>query len=204
MTPISPFWDQRFAEPGHKYGTAPNAFLRAEAERLPPGGRVLVPGDGEGRNGVWLAQQGLGVCSVDQSAVGLDKARALADERGVSIDTEVGDLALWAPVSGAWDALVLVYVHLPSALRTAAHQRLAQGLATGGVVIVEAFHPAQLGHASGGPRDADMLCTLAQLRGDFAGLCDELLGWEGGIVLDEGLGHQGAAHVTRYIGRRRA
>ena len=199
---MSQFWDQRFAEPGYKYGTAPNVFLRAESGRLPPAARVLVPGDGEGRNSVWLAQQGHTVLAMDSSAVGLAKARALAAERGVAIDTEQGDLAEWAPIPGAWDALVLVYVHLPSAIRAEAHRRLVRGLRPGGVVLVEAFHPAQLGRSSGGPKDLDMLYPLARLRADFAGLCDEVTGFEGEVVLDEGPGHQGIGQVTRFVGLR--
>ena len=81
------FWDQRFAEPGFKYGTEPNAFLKEQASRLPPASAVLVPGDGEGRNGVWLAGQGHRVTSVDSSAVGLQKARELAAHRGVALST---------------------------------------------------------------------------------------------------------------------
>lgn len=197
------FWDQRFAGETFKYGLEPNAFLRAEATRLAPGSRVLVPGDGEGRNGVWLAQQGHRVCSVDASPVGLDKALRLARQRGVDIDVELGDLEVWAPVPGAWDALVLIYVHLPLAWRTPVHRRLAQGLRPGGRVIVEAFHPAQLGRDSGGPRDLDMLCTLEDLRADFGMFCEELSGWQGEVMLDEGPGHQGAAQVTRWSARRR-
>lgn len=200
---MSTFWDERFAEPGYKYGTAPNAFLRAEAsQRLTAPARVLVPGDGEGRNGVWLAQQGHTVLSVDSSRVGLAKGLRLAERQGVSLDVECGDLAAWAPVPGAWDALVLVFVHLPSVIRAAAHARLARGVKPGGWVILEAFHPDQLGRASGGPRDVDMLYTLAQVRADFAGLCEPVTGWEGEVMLDEGPGHQGAGRVTRYVGRR--
>lgn len=201
---MSQFWDQRFAEPGYKYGTAPNAFLRAESVRLPPAARVLVPGDGEGRNSVWLVQQGHTVLAMDASAVGLGKARALAAERGVVIDTEQGDLADWAPTPEVWDALVLVYVHLPSAIRAEAHRRLVRGLRPGGLVVLEAFHPAQLGRTSGGPKDLDMLYALADLRADFEGGCDEVFGHEGEVLLDEGPGHQGIGCVTRYIGRRRA
>ena len=83
------------------------------------------------------------------------------------------------------------------------HRRLAQGLRPGGRVIVEAFHPAQLGRDSGGPRDLDMLCTLEDLRADFGMLCEELSGWQGEVMLDEGPGHQGAAQVTRWSARRR-
>lgn len=200
---MSLFWDERFAEPGYKYGRAPNAFLREQAAGLKAAGRVLVPGDGEGRNGVWLAGQGHAVLSVDSSSVGLAKAQALAAEGGVVIETVVADLADWTPPAPAWDALVLIYLHLPAALRTPVHRRLAEALAPGALVIVEAFHPDQLGRSSGGPKDADMLYTLAQLRADFDPLCDELLGWQGEVPLDEGPGHQGAGLVTRYVARRR-
>ena len=87
----SQFWDQRFAGETFKYGLEPNAFLRAEATRLAPGSRVLVPGDGEGRNGVWLAQQGHRVCSVDASPVGLDKALRLAS----AASTSMSSWAIW-------------------------------------------------------------------------------------------------------------
>ena len=98
---------------------------------------------------------------------------------------------------------MLIYVHLPSTWRTPVHRRLAQGLRPGGRVIVEAFHPVQLGRDSGGPRDLDMLCTLEDLRADFGMLCEELSGWQGEVMLDEGPGHQGAAQVTRWSARRR-
>jgi 2-polyprenyl-3-methyl-5-hydroxy-6-metoxy-1,4-benzoquinol methylase len=196
------FWDQRFAEPGYKYGTEPNAFLCQQAARLAPASRVLVPGDGEGRNGVWLAGQGHRVTSVDYSAVGLQKAQALAAGRGVALTTELVDLADWAPTAATLDAVVLVYTHLPSAIRQAAHRRLAQGLRAGGWMLLEAFHPEQLAHSSGGPRDVDMLYTPALLDADFAGLLRCELSWHGEIHLAEGPGHQGLAHVTRWLGRR--
>lgn len=199
---MSQFWDQRFAEPGYKYGTEPNAFLLAQAGRLRPAGRVLVPGDGEGRNGVWLAEQGHTVLSMDSSGVGLSKVQALAAQRGVSVDIEQGDLAYWAPVPGAWDAVVLTYVHLPTAIRQAAHRRLVQGLSADGWFLLEAFHPLQLQHHSGGPRDPDMLYTVAQLREDLSPWCEEVIGWEGPVELREGPGHQGTAYVTRWLGRR--
>ena len=196
------FWDQRFAEPGYKYGTEPNAFLREQATRLPAAADVLVPGDGEGRNGVWLARQGHRVTAVDSSAVGLDKARALAAREGVALATTLADLADWTPATAAFDAVVLVYTHLPSAIRAGAHRRLAQGLKPGGWLLLEAFHPAQLAHASGGPKDPDMLYTPELLSADFAGLLSPVLAWHGETTLSEGRGHQGLAHVTRWVGQR--
>ena len=194
------FWDQNFSVAGFKYGTAPNAFLVGQAHCLKRGSDVLVPGDGEGRNGVWLAQQGHRVTAMDGSAVGLQKAQALATERGVAIQTVLGDLADWAPAPASYDAVVLTFVHLPPAIRAGAHQRLVAGLRPGGLLILESFHPQQLQHRSGGPKDVSMLYTPALLRNDFAGL-DEVLSWHGEATLDEGPGHQGLAHVTRWIGQ---
>lgn len=198
------FWDQNFSIAGHKYGTAPNAFLVSEAHRLRPASDVLVPGDGEGRNGVWLAQQGHRVTAMDGSTVGLQKARALAAERGVSLTTVHGDLADWAPAPAGFDAVVLTFVHLPTAIRADAHRRLAAGLRPGGLLLLEAFHPQQLQHASGGPKDETMLFTPELLRADFGDTLEELLAWHGEVTLDEGPGHQGKAHVTRFVGQMRA
>jgi len=194
------FWDQRFAEPGYKYGTAPNAFLQQHAARLTPGSRVLLPGDGEGRNGVWLAQQGHQVTSADLSAVGLQKASALAAERGVALTTLQVDLADWQPEPGSFDAVVLIFTHLPPSIRAAAHRRLVAGLRFGGLLLQEAFHTGQLQRHSGGPKDAAMLYTPELLAADFAGLLTPVLSWAGEVTLSEGPGHQGPAYVTRWIG----
>lgn len=195
------FWDQNFSVAGYKYGTSPNAFLVEQASRLSPASDVLVPGDGEGRNSVWLAKQGHSVTAMDASQVGLQKASSLAGERGVAIETVLGDLADWAPAPSSFDAVVLIYVHLPEAIRQQAHRRLARALRPGGHLILESFHPDQLAHTSGGPKDVTMLYTPALLAADFAGVLETAMAWDGETVLSEGPGHQGLAHVTRWIGR---
>lgn len=195
------FWDQQFAVAGYKYGTQPNAFLVAQAQRLPPAAEVLLPGDGEGRNSVWLAQQGHCVTAVDMSRVGLDKTERLAAERGVTVRTVCADLAEWQPEAGTADAVVLTFLHLPPALRPVVHRRLCDALRPQGLLILEAFHPDQLPLTSGGPKDPAMLYTLDMLRADFAGL-EELHASETETQLDEGPGHQGLARVTRWVGRR--
>jgi SAM-dependent methyltransferase len=199
------FWDAQYAVPGFKYGTAPNAFLVSQVALLPPGGVVLVPGDGEGRNGVWLASQGFEVTAVDSSAVGLGKARTLAAERGVTVRTIEADLDVWAPDADSADALVLMYVHFPPAQRARIHRRLLSALRPGGVLVLEAFHPTQLGRASGGPKDVTMLYTLAMLRDDLAGAAarfEVLQATETEVDLDEGPGHRGPAQVTRLVAQR--
>ena len=198
------FWDQAYDTPQYKYGTAPNAFVRAQSALLAPGSRVLVPGDGEGRNGVWLAVQGHEVLSVDSSSVGLAKARALAQKSGVPLATEQADLAEWTPAPASFDAVVLTYVHLPPAIRTRVHRRLAGALRPGGWLILEAFTRKQLAYGSGGPKDGGMLYSLDALCEDFSGLLREERASEGVLKLDEGPGHQGPAHVLRWLGQKPA
>lgn len=198
------FWDQNYAAPGYKYGTTPNRFLTEQAWRLPAASRVLVPGDGEGRNGVWLAEQGHQVHAVDSSQVGLDKAQALAAQRGVTLRTTLADLNEWVPEPASVDAVVLVYLHLPAAIRPAILRQLAQALRPGGWWLVEAFHPEQLQHRSGGPKDATMLYTPELLHADVGHLLHPEQLWHGHTELDEGPGHQGLAHVTRHVARRAA
>jgi SAM-dependent methyltransferase len=201
---MSSFWDERFAGPEFKYGTEPNAFLVTQADALRPASDILLPGDGEGRNSVWLAAQGHRVLAMDSSAVGLAKARALAQRTGVPLQTVQDDLADWVPEPGRFDAVALIYVHLPSALRRPAHRRLAAALRPGGRLLLEAFHPDQIGRRSGGPKDPDMLVTLADLRADFDGLLVESLAEDVETPLAEGSGHQGLARVTRWVGLRPA
>ncbi|MEQ1536829.1 MAG: class I SAM-dependent methyltransferase [Burkholderiaceae bacterium] len=199
------FWDQKYDMPVYKYGTLPNQFLQEQQVRLRPVSTVLLPGDGEGRNSVWLAQQGHSVTAVDSSALGLDKTGRLAAEKGVAVDAKLADLEHWAPEPGSFDAVVLTYVHLPASWRAQAMQRLARGLRGGGWFVLEAFHPLQLDYNSGGPKDASMLYTLQILREDLAAAgLQEALAWEGEVILAEGTGHQGPAYVTRYVAQRTA
>ena len=157
-----PSWDEEFSKPGYRYGTVPNGFLVEMAERLPKGCRVIAAGDGEGRNGVWLASQGHRVLALDASPVGLAKARALAGERGVSLETAVADLSTYAPEAASADAVVLIYVHMPPAVRRVAHRNLTRALKPGGLIILEAFHRDQLGRSSGGRRGTLPCCSTSR------------------------------------------
>lgn len=197
------FWDARYGEPGFAYGTEPNAYLVSQAGRLRHGMRALAVGDGEGRNGVWLARQGLDVLSVDASAVGLDKARALAAEHGVSLATECVDLREWRWPQAEYDLVVAIFVHFPPDSRSRLHRAMFDALKPGGLIVLEAFTPEQLGRDSGGPKVADMLYTPEQLRQDFPEAeCVEMDTAE--VELDEGPYHSGAAAVLRGVLRRPA
>lgn len=198
---MATIWDQRFAADHYVYGTEPNAYLRSQSWRLPKAGAALSVADGEGRNGVFLAQAGLEVLAVDSSQVGLDKAQDLARSRDVCLRTLTTDLGEWGWRRDAFDVVVSIYAHFPPVLRRQINRHIVDSLRPGGLIILEAFHKDQVPLTSGGPKDPDMLYDLAMIEQDFAGL--ETLERLSGIVrLDEGPLHQGEARVVRYVGRR--
>ena len=194
-------WDQRYAEPGFAYGTEPNDFLVQQAHRLAPESRVLCLAEGEGRNGAFLASLGHAVTAVDLSLVGLQKASQLAQSRGLSIETVHADLAAYTPEEGAWDAVVLIWAHLPPPVRALVHRRAAAALRPGGHVLLEAYTPEQIPLNTGGPRTADLLYTPDLLAQDFAGLHVEHL-WAGEREVHEGRYHDGLSAVVQLVARR--
>jgi SAM-dependent methyltransferase len=163
------FWDERYRGAEYAYGTEPNDFLTAHAAALPKG-RVLAVGDGEGRNGVYLATLGHTVTSIDQSTEGLEKARRLAKDRSVSITTVEADLATWSFPERAFEAVVSIFCHLPESVRRRVHRESVRALVPGGVFLLEAYTPAQLAFGTGGPKDVALLYRLDELREDLAGL----------------------------------
>lgn len=194
-------WDERYAGGTFQFGEAPNLFLLSQAHRLRPGMRALAVGDGEGRNGVWLAEQGLAATSVDWSAVGLAKARALAGRRGTALVTVTADLTRWDWPAAGFDVIAWIFVHLPPEDRAIACEGAQRALAPGGLLLLECFTPAQEGRRSGGPKDPALLWSRALVERHFAGLeVLELL--EGTARLDEGPRHQGLAEVVRAVLRR--
>ena len=197
------FWDNKFRAEGYLYGTRPNAFLVAESYRLTPGQRILTVGDGEGRNGVWLAEQGFSVASVDVSPRALQKAGRLALDRGVSLTTICADLTDWVWPQAEYDAVVAIFLHFRPPPRRRVHQSIAAALKPGAHLILEAFTPNQLIHHSGGPPERELMYTSAMLAEDFAGL-DILELEEATTTLAEGTGHSGEAAVVRLIARRPA
>lgn len=198
---MNEFWDNRYSEPDYAYGESPNAFLVAQKSYLRAGMRALAVADGEGRNGVWLAQQGLTVVSVDGSAVGLDKARALARARGTEIETIHTDLTTWTWPQDSFDVVVAIYIHFPQAQRARMHRAMLAALKPGGVLLLEAFTLQQLQFRSGGPPVAEMLYSAEMLRADFAAA--KILQLEEKTVeLAEGKYHRGSAAVVRLVCQR--
>jgi SAM-dependent methyltransferase len=194
-------WDERYAQDEWIFGTEPNEFLREQAHRI-PSGRVLCLGEGEGRNSVFLAEQGYEVVGVDRSQVGLDKAQALAKERGVFVETVVSSIEDFDLTEGEWEGIVSIFFHLPPELRRKVHRAVVQGLAPGGILILEAYTPRQLELGTGGPPDAEKLMTLGILAEELVGL-DPLFAREVEREVQEGRMHHGVGSVVQFVGQRR-
>jgi SAM-dependent methyltransferase len=194
-------WEARYAEAGYAYGTRPNDFLREQVDRLPPG-RVLCLAEGEGRNAVWLAQRGYDVTAVDLSQRGLAKARRLASDRKVRITTIEADLATFPIRAAEWMGIVSIFAHVPSAVRRRVHASVVSGLAPGGVFVLEAYRPEQMGRETGGPRDDDRLMNLERLKPELGAL-DWLVAREIEREVVEGRYHSGRASVVQLVARRR-
>lgn len=194
-------WDERFGQAEPIYGEQPNAYLRVQVHRLSPRSKILVPGDGYGRNGIWLAKQGFRVSTIDLSPVGVERARKSAQAAGLTMAIEEADLTTWNWPMGNFDAVASIFLHLPPDIRPHIHGQMLGALKPAGLLIIEAFTPAQLQHLSGGPKQLELLYTTEILQKDFTGAeVLELLEVE--IDLDEGRLHRGRAAVVHGVFRK--
>lgn len=190
-------WDERYSAEVYAYGKTPNKFLE-ENYHLIPKGKVLCLAEGEGRNAVFLAKQGYSVTAVDASQVGLQKAKKLAEEQGVSIEVIHADLAVFDLGESRWDGIVSIFCPLPSALRKELHKKVVAGLKPHGVYLVEAYTPEQLKHGTGGGKSADSMTTKESLLLELQGLTfKHLIELERDVV--EGMYHTGLGAVVQAI-----
>ncbi|MSP86844.1 MAG: class I SAM-dependent methyltransferase [Methylotenera sp.] len=190
-------WNERYSAEEYAYGKSPNQFLE-ENYKVIPKGKVLSLAEGEGRNAVFLAKQGYVVTAVDASQVGLDKARRLAEENGVTIELIYADLADFDLGENKWDGIISIFCPLPSALRKELHKKVVSGLKTKGVFLIEAYTPDQLKHDTGGGKSADVMNTKKSLSLELEGLkFKHLIELERDIV--EGIYHTGIGAVVQAI-----
>lgn len=193
------FWNERYAANETVYGWAPNQFFKDFIDTHAPG-HILLPGEGEGRNALYAAKKGWMVDAFDFSEAARNKADALAEEAGLLIHYELKDIATYE-AHKLYDAVALIYVHLPEPLRSSFHAAVAESLQPGGFLVLEAFTPQQLQNNSGGPRDEALLYTASAITPDFSPLqilhCEEKE-----IELGEGDFHNGKASVLRLIAQK--
>jgi SAM-dependent methyltransferase len=195
-------WEKRFSVPDYVFGTEPNAFLKSQAYMLPKSGAALAVADGEGRNGVWLAERGLDVLSIDWSPAALAKAQALARRRGVTLRTAQVDVVKWPWPMAKFDVIVAIFIQfLTPDERRQVFAGMRKALRPGGLLLIEGYRPEQLNYKTGGPSLVENLYTRALLEAEFASL-SELHITEHDSMTSEGTAHVGMAALIDLVGRR--
>lgn len=195
-------WDERYAEEGYIFGESPNRFLERQAPLLSPGMRALAVADGEGRNSIWLAEQGLIVTATDISPVAIAKARRLAERRGVVVDFVQADMVRWDYPEGEFDLVAAIFIQVVGPQdRALVFEGMVRALKPGGLLLIEGYTPDQLRHGTGGPSAIDNLYTELMLRAAFDGLIIERIeSYE--AELDEGPRHRGLSAVIDLVARK--
>ena len=195
-------WQARYAAPGYLFGTAPNEFIRSKAHLLRRGQSALAIADGEGRNGVFLAEQGLDVLSVDFSPVAQEKVRKLAAERGVTLRIEEADMRTWHWPPAAFDVVAAIFFQFATPPeRAAIFAGIKRTLKPGGLLLLQGYGPKQLEYKTGGPSRLDRLYTRELLEdafGDFSSL--EI--HEHDSVIQEGPRHAGMSALIELVGTK--
>lgn len=196
------FWDDRYStSEGFLFGTSPAQFLQTSADMIAPGSKVLCIADGEGRNSVYLAEQGHRVTAFDASAVGVEKAQGLAVTKGVDVDFHTSGVEDW-DWTVRYDAVVAVFIQFAGPdLRDRMFAWMQQALGPGGVLLLHGYTPKQLEYGTGGPGVLENLYTEDLLRRSFGGL--ELLRLKSYEAnLKEGQGHSGPSALIDLVARK--
>lgn len=199
-------WDERYMDKDFAYGKEPNLFFKEWLQKF-ESGSILMPADGEGRNGVFAAQLGWEVTSFDLSEEGKLKTLELAKEKKVELNYIVGDLEELQFNKESFDAIGLIYAHFASEKKSKLHQKLNDYLKPGGIVIFEAFSKLHLLYNEvdpkvGGPKNIDMLFSTTEIAANFENY-DLLLLEEKEIILEEGKYHNGKGSVIQFVGRKK-
>ena len=200
------FWSARYRDAGDDYlfGTAPNKFLASQAERFSAGMKVLAVADGEGRNSVWLAEQGCAVTATEISPVALEKAAKLARGRHVAVDFMQADILAWTWPTAAFDAVVGIFIQFVGpAERARQLAGMKQAVKPGGFLFLQGYTPKQLEYGTGGPSAVENLYTEALLREIFSDW-EMVLLHEHEDLIDEGRGHSGRSALIDLIARKPA
>ncbi len=194
-------WNQRFAQDGYLFGESPNHYLQQQASHLRPG-RALAVADGEGRNGVWLAEQGLTIDAFDFSPLAIDKARALAKARGVQVNWVCSDWQGFDWQPEVWENTVAIFIQFATpAEREQLFARIHTSLKPGGTLVIQGYGYEQLRYNTGGPGKREHLYDEALLLQSFAGYeVLDLRTYE--TDLAEGSGHHGRSALVGLTARK--
>ncbi len=196
MTSHANEWDNRYSTTDYIYGIEPNEFLQQQLMLLSVG-KLLLPGEGEGRNALWAAKNGWQVTAVDLSQVAQEKAMKLFSRNNVKVTYHIGNI-MNLPLEGQFNAIGLSYLHLPKELKRPFAQKMIELLAPKGAVILEMFHPNQIGNTSGGPKNPNLFVTPDELREYFRPLQIKSIETTE-LHLNEGTHHKGKAIAIRMV-----
>ena len=195
-------WEGRFATGKYVFGEEANGFLASCKKLLPKSGKVLSVADGEGRNGVWLAEQGLDVVSLDFAPTAQKKVRALADQRGVDLEIVQGDVHEWDYPKETYDVVVEIFTQFSSPEQRAKKWAgMRKSLKKGGLLILQGYSPKQLEFGTGGPKRIENLYSRAMIEKEFAGFTQQTIE-EMELEMNEGSGHAGMSAVINFTGRK--
>ncbi|HSP22089.1 MAG TPA: class I SAM-dependent methyltransferase [Planococcus sp. (in: firmicutes)] len=194
-------WNERYDVEKYLYGTEPNVFLKDIQTAVLTSGKVLSIAEGEGRNAVFLAEQGLDVTAWDFAESGLLKVEKLADEHGVHVNTELIDLAEADWQQNQWDGIVCIYGHFPKEVRLATLKGIKGAVKPGGYFVAEVYSAYQIPYASGGPKDPAFLYHPEEFLKEF-GDWRIIHFFLGEVTRHEGDLHNGLAHVIQFVGQK--
>lgn len=194
-------WNNRFNNENYVFGTEPNEFLKAVQNKLHLSGDVLAIAEGEGRNAVFLAEQGLNVSAWDYAESGLEKTKKLAKIRSVNVKTELVDLneAQWE--TNRWDEIICIFGHFPEELRKTTLRGIKEAVKPGGYFVTEVYSHSQIPYKSGGPQNLELLYSPEEFLQTFKD-------WRivhffmGEVVRHEGELHNGLSHVIQFVGQK--
>ena len=193
-------WDERYSSPDYIYGTEPNEYIRLYLSEI-AAGKLLLPGEGEGRNAVFAARSGWEVDAFDASSEGKRKALKLAELNNTRINYTVSDISDYPYPENHYSLVGIFFVHLTYPVREFFHKKLISSLKPGGKIIMECFEKDQINLTSGGPKSLELLYSLDEILRDFSELnIIEMKKQE--IFLKEGLLHQGRAMVIRILAQK--
>jgi cyclopropane fatty-acyl-phospholipid synthase-like methyltransferase len=195
-------WNERFAAPGFLFGTEPADFLVAQSAWLTPKAKALAVADGEGRNSVYMAQQGVAVTAIDSSHVAIEKAKGLAEARGVDIDFREVDVLAWDWPVAAYDLVVAIFIQFAGPDdRARLFALMKDALKPGGILMLHGYRPKQIEYGTGGPPHAENMYTEELLREAFSDM--DILHLESyDREIQEGEGHAGLSALIDLVARK--
>ncbi|RZS97302.1 class I SAM-dependent methyltransferase [Cecembia calidifontis] len=196
----SKFWDEKFSLTPNLYGDSPNEFIKEQLGKFEKG-KILFPGEGEGRNALFSAAMGWEVTALDQSQIARKHTLEKAEKAGLHLEYHTCNVENYIPEPKSFDVIALIYFHLPLSIRDKVHHRFAMALKDNGHLILEGFGKGQLNFQSGGPKNPEMLYDLQDLKSSFPQMTWEYE-FDGILHLNEGKGHLGDAHVVRLVGKK--